>query len=148
MTAGPWIRISVDGDPKPKGSLKHVGKGRLVEQVAGSSTWRGQVAGAARLQHRGGPIGDPSVVVFEVRVTAPKRAPKSRVTMPATRSSGDLDKHARNILDALVDGGVLADDSRVVDLRARKRHCLPGEKPGAVIKVCAVGVSWPEVPDA
>jgi crossover junction endodeoxyribonuclease RusA len=129
------IRIVVDGTPKSKGSLRHVGRGRLVEQVKGSTTWRGQVAMASRQQYRGEPIGVPAVVEFVVIVAAPKSAPKRRVTLPATRSSGDLDKHARNILDALVDGGVLVDDSRVVELRGRKRHCLPGEAPGALIEV-------------
>lgn len=132
------IRIEVDGLPKPKGSLKHIGRGRLVEQVAGSGTWRERIAWACREQYKGEPIAVPAGVDFEVRVPAPKSAPKRRVTLPATRSSGDVDKHARNVLDALVDGGVLADDSRVVDLRARKRHCLPGEVPGAVIFVWAV----------
>jgi crossover junction endodeoxyribonuclease RusA len=132
------IRILVDGIPKPKGSLKHIGRGRLVEQVAGSGTWRQRIALAAREQHRGEPIGVPAGVDFEVRVAPPKSAPKTRVTLPATRSSGDIDKHARNVLDALVDGGVLVDDSRVVDLHGSKRHCLPGEVPGAVIEVWAV----------
>lgn len=131
------IRVEVDGVPKPKGSLKHIGRGRLVEQVAGSGTWRDQIAWACREQYKGQPLTVPAIVDFEVRVAVPKSAPKGRVTLPATRSSGDVDKHARNVLDALVDGGVLADDSRVVDLRARKRHCLPGEVPGAVIEV------WP-----
>ena len=131
------IRIEVTGIPKPKGSLKHIGRGRLVEQVAGSGTWRERIAWACREQYKGTPITTPAGVDFEVRVAAPKSAPKTRVTLPATRSSGDVDKHARNVLDALVDGGVLADDSRVVDLRARKRHCLLGEVPGAVIEV------WP-----
>lgn len=138
MAAMTRIRILVDGDPKPKGSLKHIGRGRLVEQVAGSGTWRQRVAWAAREQHAGSPVTAPAGVDFEVRVAPPKSAPKTRVTLPATRSSGDVDKHARNVLDALVDGGVLRDDSQVVDLRARKRHCLPGEAPGAVIEVWAV----------
>src|ERR1051325_2067987 len=136
---GTRIRIGAIGTPKPKGSLKHVGRGRLVEQVAGSGKWREQVAWAARGQYAGTPMSTAAVVDFEVRVVAPKSAPKRRVTLPVTRSSGDLDKHARNLLDALVDGGVLADDSCVVDLRGRKRHCLPGEVAGAVIEV------WPAV---
>ncbi|MEU8157997.1 RusA family crossover junction endodeoxyribonuclease [Micromonospora sp. NPDC048986] len=135
MTTATGIRITVIGTPKPKGSLKHIGRGRLVEQVTGSTPWRQTVAWAARSQHHGDPIADPAVVLFEVRVALPKSAPKRRIIWPATRSSGDIDKHARNILDALVDGGILADDSRVVDLRGRKRHCLPGEQPGAVICV-------------
>jgi Holliday junction resolvase RusA-like endonuclease len=103
--------------------------------VTGSATWRQRVAWAAREQYHGPALAGPSVVEFEIRVAPPKSAPKTRVTLPATRSSGDIDKHARNILDALVGGGVLADDSRVVELRGRKRHCLPGESPGAVIEV-------------
>jgi crossover junction endodeoxyribonuclease RusA len=138
MAAMTKIRINVDGTPKPKGSLKHIGRGRLVEQVAGSGTWRQVIAVACRSQHRGQPINEPAAVNFEVRVAVPKSAPKGRVSQPATRSSGDLDKHARNLLDALVDGGVLVDDSRVVELHGRKRHCLPGEVPGAVIEVWAV----------
>ena len=129
------IRIVAHGTPKPKGSLKHIGRGRLTEQVAGSGTWRQRVAWACREQHTGAPLNEPAAVTFEIRVEAPKSAPKRRITWPATRSSGDIDKHARNILDALVDGGVLADDSRVVDIHGRKRHCLPGEEPGAVILV-------------
>lgn len=137
------IRIVVDGAPKPKGSLRHIGRGRLVEQVKGSGTWRSRVALAARQQYHGEPITTAAVVDFEIRVQPPKSAPKRRITLPITRSSGDIDKHARNVCDALVDGGVLADDSRVVDLRARKRHCLPGEIPGAVVEVWAVGSRGP-----
>jgi crossover junction endodeoxyribonuclease RusA len=132
------ICILADGTPKPKGSLKHIGRGRLVEQVAGSSKWREQIAWAARQQHTGEPLAGATAVQFEVRITPPKSAPKCRVTLPVTRSSGDLDKHARNILDALVDGGVLVDDSQVVELRARKRHCLPGEAAGAAIEAWLV----------
>jgi Holliday junction resolvase RusA-like endonuclease len=130
------IRITVDGTPKPKGSLKHVGRGRLVEQVKGSGTWRDRIAGAALQQHRGAPLVGAVVVEFEVRIALPKSAPKRRVIQPVTRSSGDIDKHARNVLDALKDGGVIGDDSQVVELRrSRKRYCLPGEAPGAVIEV-------------
>lgn len=135
MTTATGIVITVEGDPKPKGSLKHVGRGRLVEQVRGSGTWRQRIAWACRQQHHGAPLAEAATVAFEVRIVPPTSAPKRRITWPATRSSGDLDKHARNLLDALVDGGVLADDSRVVEIHGRKRHCRSGEKPGAVIFV-------------
>ena len=135
------FRFDVTGIPKPKGSLRHVGRGRLVEQVAGSSRWRQQVATAVLNRYTEQPIADAAVVDFEIRVVPPKSAPKRRMTLPVTRSSGDIDKHARNILDALVDGRVLADDSCVVELRGRKRHCLPGEEPGAVIQVRPVAAS-------
>lgn len=136
MTA---IRIDVTGTPKPKGSLKHIGKGRMAEQVAGSKSWRQRIAWAARQQHHGKPLDEPTSVGFEIRVIPPKSAPKWIVTWPATRSSGDVDKHARNVLDALVDGGVIKDDSRVVQISGVKRHCRPGEEPGAVITVRPAG---------
>lgn len=138
MTAVTAIRITVLGEPKPKGSLKHIGRGRLIEQVAGSAPWRQRIAWAAREQYHGQPLTGPVRVDFEVHVMPPKSAPKRRITWPTTRSSGDVDKHARNVLDALKDGGIVADDSQVVDLCARKRHCLPGEQPGAVITVCPI----------
>lgn len=141
IVADPRIRIVVAGIPKPKGSLRHIGRGRLVEQVKGSSTWRGMVALASRQQYHGEPLDVAAAVHFEIRVVPPKSAPKRRITLPITRSSGDIDKHARNVCDALVDGGVLVDDSRVVDLHGRKRHCLPGEEPGAVVEVWPFEVS-------
>lgn len=133
MTTATDTLITVFGDPKPKGSLKHIGRGRLVEQVAGSGTWRQQIAWACRRQHHGPALTEPATVKFEVRLAPLKSAPKRRIIWPATRSSGDLDKHARNILDALTDGGVIADDSQVVEVHGRKRYCRPGETPGAVI---------------
>lgn len=135
MTTMTDIRIVIDGTAKTKGSLKSFGRGRMVEDVIGSKAWRQTVAWGCRSQYRGPALNIAAQVVFEIRVTPPKRAPKTRITWPSTRSSGDVDKLARNLLDALVDGGVLADDARVVDLHGRKRHCRPGEKPGAVILV-------------
>lgn len=142
------IRLDVIGTPKPKGSLKHIGRGRLVEQVAGSGTWRERIAWSAREQHDGAALNEPAVVSFEIRVAPPKSAPKRRITWPATRSSGDIDKHARNVLDALVDGGVLTDDSRVVRVSGGKRHCLPGEQPGATIWVRPAGPAGSPVVEA
>jgi Holliday junction resolvase RusA-like endonuclease len=63
--------------------------------------------------------------------------PKSRKTgEPASRSTGDVDKHARNLLDALQDSGLFKDDAQVVNLSIAKRYCGPSEVPGAHIVVC------------
>jgi Holliday junction resolvase RusA-like endonuclease len=134
------VRITVHGQPKPKGSLRHVGKGRMVEQLAGSKPWRQTVAWAAR-EARGesATITDPAAVSIVVTVAKPKSAPKTRRTWPSTRSSGDADKHARNVLDALVDAAVIADDSQVVDLTVRKVFAREDpealDAPGALIVV-------------
>jgi crossover junction endodeoxyribonuclease RusA len=120
--------------PKPKGSLRHVGKGKLVEQVAGSKTWRAVIALAARQAIN---TSDWTIADGPVRVQAIVDLPRpktNRDPLPIRRSSGDSDKHARNILDALSDGGVYVDDSQVTDLRIIKRFA-DGIQPGAVINV-------------
>lgn len=134
------ITITVYGQPKPKGSLRSVGQGRMVEQLAGSKPWREAVKWAAIELCRGRePIEGPVSVEIVTTVPKPKSAPKTRRIWPVTRSSGDVDKHARNVLDALVDAAVMFDDSQVVRLVSVK--CFPGEHtlalatPGAVIRV-------------
>lgn len=193
--ANPLV-ITVYGQPKSKGSMRHIGRGRMVEQVEGSKDWRVAVKEAARAEmpllddyfprlgqcgvcgvpgvdqrHRiidaireqllAGeefevlaeefgvtadavrstlyPLTEPVCVEATITVTKPKSAPKTRETWPITRSSGDVDKHARNLLDALVDAGVMRDDSQVIEAVVRKRY--PGQhpdtltSPGAVIRV-------------
>lgn len=144
---GARLTICVLGVPKPKGSLRHVGKGRMVEQLAGSPVWREAVKtaawAAAREQHwdrvEGSPVSVRAVLTFEKPASAPKR----RETWPISRSSGDIDKQARNLLDALVDAGIVKDDSQVIDLTVSKRYV--GQHPdaltipGAVIRIEVLG---------
>lgn len=71
----------------------------------------------------------------------PKSGPKWRRLWPITRSSGDVDKLVRAVFDALVDAGVMRDDSQVVTLTARKAHVGDVGSlhvPGAHIEVWAV----------
>ena len=50
------------------------------------------------------------------------------------RGHGDVDKHARSILDALT-GPVLEDDADVAVLSVKKNFALPGAPAGAYIHV-------------
>lgn len=137
--------VVVHGRPKAKGSMRHVGGGRMVEQVAGSGDWRIDMKAAAMNAVALAP--DPSRYPLDcpVRVEAtftsprPASAPKTRTTWPITRASGDGDKLARNCCDSLVDAGVLVDDARIIDLLVFKRYPGQGpdalEIPGAVIRV-------------
>jgi Holliday junction resolvase RusA-like endonuclease len=141
------LTITAYGVPKPKGSLRHIGNGRLKEQLEGSPIWREAVKAAAfvaartsgwqRLENT--PVAVSATLTFE----RPASAPKRRVTWPITRSSGDVDKQARNILDALVDAGIVKDDSQVIDLSIRKRYCGQHDEalhiPGAMIRVYDLG---------
>jgi crossover junction endodeoxyribonuclease RusA len=122
------LTLDVRGIPAPKGSLKHVGNGRLVEQVKAARPWMTKVRAAALdAAATCGWVHDGRAVRVTVELVVPR--PKTvRRPLPVTRSSADLDKHCRAVLDALTTDkrhglpGVLTDDSTVVDLIATKRY--------------------------
>lgn len=148
-TPRPDLEFTVHHRPAPQGSKRHVGHGRLLEQSKRVAPWREAVDTAARaarvVSHIGDvPVHKPSLdgplsveIIFTVR--KPASAPKTRVTWPTTRDSGDIDKLLRSTFDALSTSGAIADDSRIVEVVARK--VFPGEgldaleTPGAVIRV-------------
>jgi Holliday junction resolvase RusA-like endonuclease len=144
--AGPdWLQIVAVGSPKPKGSLRHVGHGRMTEQLEGSKPWREAVKWAAleAIAERDGrwfPYAGPVTVDVTITVPKPASAPKTRRTWPVTRRSGDVDKHLRNVLDALTDAAVFGDDSQVIAATVRKvypeEHAHALGSPGARIFVC------------
>lgn len=154
----PLLDIHALGTPRPKGSLRPIvvkpkpgaeqGKAHVVmkEQLAGSPDWRAAVNGAAFTAIRcdcpepdcqalkpGYPYTGAVKVLVELRFTPPA---KPKDPLPKSRTTGDVDKHARNILDALQDAGVVKDDAQVCDLRVTKRYAA-GEPAGARIVV------WP-----
>lgn len=126
------LTFAVHGIPAPKGSLRHVGHGRLVEQVVASRPWMTKVRAAALTAAAAtGWRHDGGAVRVEIDFVIPR--PKTvRRALPTTRSSGDTDKLERAVLDALAavrprgkrpgQAGVLTDDSVVVDLAATKRY--------------------------
>ena len=125
------------GEPAPKGSLRHVGHGRLVEQVKKSRPWRDAVtiaAAAARDQEAWATLDGPVTVIVHIAVARPKTV---RRLWPITRSSGDVDKHARNVLDAITDAHLIRDDSQVIDLRITKAYATEPHRVGALITVRA-----------
>lgn len=134
------LSFYVPGVPAPKGSLRHVGNGRLIEQVAASAPWRERVNAAAidaaaeqRWFHN---PHEPVIVTIEFWVPKPKSV---RRLFPVTRGSGDIDKLCRNILDAISDTrkapGVIRDDSTAIDLHAQKRFTEDTMRSGARISI-------------
>lgn len=116
------MAIEVLGVPAPQGSKTAVmngGRARVIE--GGSATgraahkaWRTAVAETAREAWADRPpIDGPCRVEVLFWMPRPASAPKWKVW--ADRKP-DVDKLARNVLDALADAGVLRDDARVVDL--------------------------------
>ncbi|WP_275956277.1 RusA family crossover junction endodeoxyribonuclease [Nonomuraea sediminis] len=150
-----YTAFTVYGTPAGQGSMKHVGKGRLVPSSPRLRPWREAVKQAAldameahNLRSHGGAgdflttLSGPLSVEVEFTFLKPKSAPKKRRTWPITRSSGDIDKLCRAVLDGLVDAGLMRDDSQVVELAAWKVYVGDDgamEMPGAAIRVQAVG---------
>ncbi|MFE3031526.1 RusA family crossover junction endodeoxyribonuclease [Streptomyces canus] len=150
-TARPDLEFIVqDHRPAPQGSKKRGRNGQIIDDCKRLKPWREAVEAAAKnamnarwLAGNGeesldGPLSVE--VVFTVR--KPVSAPKTRITWPTTRDSGDIDKLLRSTFDALTNGGAIADDSRIVEVTARK--VFPGEgldaldAPGAVIRLWKV----------
>lgn len=128
MTA---LTFTVPGHAAPQGSKRHIGNGQMIESSREVGPWRERVALAARAattQMFTGAV----VVRIDFVLRRPLSTPK-RSTPPAIKKP-DVDKLARAVLDALTDV-LLDDDSRVVELRTRKRLAEIGESPRADITV-------------
>lgn len=124
--------VRVPGLPRPQGSKRHVGNGRMVESSPHVGPWRERVALAARAAH-GGQLDGALHVTVCFSLPRPKghyRTGRNAHMLrdgapdyPTTRP--DLDKLTRAILDALT-GVWWADDSLVVGLDAIKVFGQPG----------------------
>ncbi|MEY8565172.1 RusA family crossover junction endodeoxyribonuclease [Corynebacteriaceae bacterium 7-707] len=123
----------VPGTPRPQGSKRHVGGGRMVEQSKHLPAWRQALIVAARFAHHGDPITGPVTVRAEFVFPRPKSL-KDRPAPPHT-SAPDTDKLQRAVGDALEQAGVIANDSQITTWFPHKRRARPGEDPGAHITV-------------
>lgn len=130
--------LVVAGIPLPKGSLKCVGRhGRhqLVDDNPHTRRWLDLVAERARELDL--ELDPAQPVGVELTATLPRPPSHHRTgrnahllrgnapPLPVRRQTGDIDKLARLVLDALQRGGVLADDAQVVELVARKVYPSP-----------------------
>lgn len=128
------VVLTLPGDPAPKGSLRcrRDPNHRLYEDNPRTKPWRDKVVAAAQkvTQHA------EAREAIDVEVTFTIERPRSHYgtgrnattlkanapAYPATHGTGDIDKLARTILDALQDAGILTNDAQVVDLTTRKRY--------------------------
>lgn len=143
------IKFRVNGTPAPQGSKRHVGGGRMVEQSKAVGPWREAVRAEAQKTRGDGPPIFPSgpvSVVLAFVLTRPRShwgTGRNWQTLRASapdRPTGrpDLDKLVRSTLDGLVMGGVIADDSQVVDLNAGKLYGAPA---GVIVEVSSGDVA-------
>jgi len=125
------LSVFIPGHPRPQGSKvlgrRKDGTGFMREANTKARPWRSVVIDYLK------PIAaDP--IEGAVRVSLIFRMPqlKKPRQYPITRSSYDIDKLSRNILDALTLAGVIYDDSQVITLIAKKEY---SERPGVSIQV-------------
>lgn len=168
--------ITVYGRPVTQGAIRSLGKGRpsVHANAERLRPWREAVKQAAldalaapapghsaavdvhqlldsAHSRSHGRLEGPVSVAVAFTFDRPKSAPRSRPCWPITRSSGDLDKLVRAVLDALTDAGVWRDDAQVVRLQASKAHV--GDPwslrvPGAVLTVRGLGGASSSLPVA
>lgn len=136
------VAVTVYGSPAPQGSKRHVGKGRMIEQVKGVKPWREAVKAAALdVMDKAPALDGPLAVRMVFTLRKPATAPKRRRTWPDR--TPDLSKLARSTEDALTEAGVWADDARVVEYE-RLAKVFPGEDvealhiPGVRIAVSSI----------
>lgn len=90
------------------------GRGRYLSPRA--QAWHREAWAVLRAQKNGGPIKGPVAVTL--------------VLHPPDRRRRDVDNVLKAVLDALVKGGVLRDDSQVTELHAVRREA---RRPGGVL---------------
>ncbi len=128
--------LRVFGDPAPQGSKKLIptrqGPRMLESSGPRLKAWRKAVSAAARESWQG---RDPLEGPIKLELLFFLRRPKtSKLLKPISRP--DLDKLIRGVGDALtVDAGILGDDSRIVDLRARKEWASEISPPGLILSL-------------
>lgn len=136
----------VAGHAKTKGSLTFKGGRHVEEAVRGSGDWRKLVADSLGRASTGLHAEEGRVGVWITSYLQPYAAkdlldPQGWIM---SQRSGDVDKLARNVLDALTDSGLIGDDAQVWDVFSSKRLACPGMMPGQQIRVWAIpdGVPW------
>jgi Holliday junction resolvase RusA-like endonuclease len=151
-------QFGAHGRPRTKGSLKvHCLQNarhtvRVEEETKDSARWRRMVAVAAQrhmMAATGGlwNIGDP--VGVRLLFTFPRTEsvnggawPSHDTPWPTAITLGDVDKLARNVLDALTDAHMIEDDRLVTQLMVEKTWAEEGAPAGVTIRVDRMGHTW------
>lgn len=130
--------LEVVGVPAAQGSKVRMPNGAMLDGTSkrareGLAEWRRAIADACRAhlaEHPAAPLNEPLKLTVAFRFTPTKSDPHRcrHVVAP------DLDKLLRAVGDALVHGGLLADDRVIADIAASKRYA-DGQPPGATITI-------------
>jgi crossover junction endodeoxyribonuclease RusA len=138
------LRARVVGIPVTQGSKRAVMRGKRAGMIDANDAklrpWRDAVRSTVvdALGPDSTATTGPVRVVLAFALPRPASAPKTRRTWPMGARSGDVDKLARAVLDALTDAAVWHDDAQVLDLHVLKDYPGPHieqNTPGVLIAV-------------
>lgn len=138
------MEIEVRWLPAQQGSLKHIGRGRLIHTNKDEiEDWRSAVRNRVddyRERHPGHGLPYEGAVVMRLVVSLRRPPSVSRRKRPYPSVAPDVDKLMRAVGDALQKCGVVIDDAQIVDFtRLAKVYCNEDpeslEVPGARIVV-------------
>lgn len=132
------ITVWVPGVAKTKGSMTVQRGRRLAQSVQGSEEWAELVRRCTveriRIVHGGGGRLAPKPVIPKGIPVAVRLAFWLPVADVTAERSGDVDKLARNVLDALTKAGAYADDVQVVKLHVDKYPASDLVQPGLLLR--------------
>lgn len=129
--------IFVIGHPRQRGSKRHIGGGRLMDEAKGSKEWMRYIQYAVRQAYGGQPVTGPVTLCIEFHMPRPKchfdktGMLKRGFDAAAYLTSPDTDKLCRTVLDAL-SNVVYVDDKQVVMIQASKMYARG--QPGVFVK--------------
>jgi Holliday junction resolvase RusA-like endonuclease len=153
-TTDPWrFSFRVDGNPAPKGSMTHLGHGRMKNDNPRTKPWQllcrlNATSAVAGLGVPRGTFPALGPVAMTLTFTLPRpeyhwkpngqELHADAPVFPVSKRSGDLDKLTRAIFDAL-SVVVYFDDSQVCRLIDWKFYASENQKPGVLIAVESMG---------
>jgi crossover junction endodeoxyribonuclease RusA len=120
------IEFFVEGKPIPQGSMKYIGKGRMIHsRQAELALWRALIAQKAK-QVGIWATEEPVKLHLTFHLKKPKSVKREYPTVPP-----DVDKLIRAVLDSLTNF-VYLDDSQVISVFGEKIY---SDTPGVKIKI-------------
>ena len=131
----PYLQLTVEGNPVPQGSFRHVGNGRIISANPKLNAWRQSIADQIGLQTPERLIDGSIRVDLVFTLERPKSVSRGLRERPTVKP--DLDKLVRATLDAIsLERYVqlIKDDSQVTDLHAAKRYS-DHRRPGVTIMI-------------
>lgn len=126
------LSFFVPGIPRPQGSKRHVGGGRMVEQSKYVDGWRRMVTTAAVAAAGGRAFARSTAVSVLLDFYIPRGKTVRRLLPTVTP---DTDKLARAVADSLTKARVWGDDAQMVGLHAVKRYEDGDHGPGVQVTI-------------